>query len=1311
MSVVNWVASKDTAIHETQGGNGLCHHLPVASSGPGYIMNSLIGFSYSFTGISSIDSAILWLRVGNFTHSGGVASDPDLFIYRLMASWSEGSYGATDGEIAYFYAGNETVWPGPLDTLNDFVTYDVPSNTTDTWVSVDITAMVQAALEAGVFYGIKLAPVNTGAGVDNTEFWSLQKGAAYAPYIVVSYGGNTAPNVPTGLSPTGDAIVNTIYPTLAGTFSDPDVGDTQSAVQILFYADDGTTLIWDSGSVAATGATFSVAYSGSALSGNTFYKWKARSRDSHGAWGSYTSLQRFKTNSLPNAPTISISESPILDLSTLVPTFNITHSDPDPGDTLAYGYRLVVQTAGGSGVYDSGDTSTSPVTTKIISYPGTALSWQTAYKWRARTQDVNGAYGAYSSWQNFTTHTTGVPTLLAPTGSAKASSLTPTLQGKQASASDTLVSAQVQVYASNGTTLIWDSGTFSSGVTATYFSKVYAGSALSASTTYKWRALVTGSIGGTSAWSALQTFVTGSSSEPVATTPLGFATTPVTNLPFTFTRGTNFNRHELFLYSDASGSTLVTSDTPVAYGATGSKTFTYSGTLAYNTTYWWKVRVSADGGTNYSAYTGLIQFTTDSTPPPTLNAPASNAWLGAPRVLDAFDNVTSYVNPANITASTEAAIFQDGRGSVKYVLSALNGIQESYRTVSYDLSQTGSLTPIYIYSRITSLTSITYVRVRFTFATAADFAEFTITPSAANAWEQKTLTKGAPSATGGTVNWANVTRIGMRVSTAAGVSPTIYLDDLKIDSVNPAFDGTTQGGDTISLFRIIVYASDQTSVVWDSGDVAGASTTFAKLYAGSALTLGATYYWTARYTKTGGAVGDYAAKRPFILNTAPNAPTSLSPATGAAVTTTTPTFTGTFTDPEQASRGDTPTVMEVEVYRNSDSVLAYTLFKDASLSAGANSTFDGDSGVLKTTGAAAPLVNNTVYQYRMRYRDSYRAIGAWSSYNTFKPTVAPTVTISSPADAGTVTSPSFAITWSGSYSGSKTQTAYRVKIVRVTDSVTIRDTGQVASTALTYTVPAGLLANTYQYDILVYVWDSDNLVSVPDTNRVTASWTPPSVITNFAGTDDPAHSSVVLRWDVSGLAAIDFRKYVIYKKLSSDTDWAIYAEITSQATIMYVDYLAANSISYDYKITQLQVVPGDVDLESDDSAIASVILDADNWFVVGSDRADDHIFELPVSSAPFTEPVQQEVFEPLGTTRKVIVRGKPLGAEGTLEIKWMDSERVTALVQVAYLKSTSGPHLLKSPFGDVWEVEFGGPGKDYQGGGHITVTLTWTEVA
>jgi hypothetical protein len=232
-----------------------------------------------------------------------------------------------------------------------------------------------------------------------------------------------------------------------------------------------------------------------------------------------------------------------------------------------------------------------------------------------------------------------------------------------------------------------------------------------------------------------------------------------------------------------------------------------------------------------------------------------------------------------------------------------------------------------------------------------------------------------------------------------------------------------------------------------------------------------------------------------------------------------------------------------------------------------------------------------------------------------------------------------------------------------------------------------------------------------DTNRVTANWTAPDPIQDFTATDDEALSATVLRWTASNLAANVFRKYVIYRKQAGSVDWSVLVELTNKAQVLYNDYTAANTVTYEYMITQYQIVPGDVDLESNDSDIGSVTLDTDSWFIVGADRNEAHIFEVPVVSAPFTEPVQQEVFEPLGTSRKVIIRGKVMGAEGTLQAKWPNADRDTAMTQVAYVKSNAGPHILKSPFGDVWYVEFSGPNKDYEQGGHVTVTLTWTEVA
>jgi hypothetical protein len=1319
MATTTWNVSKDSlvAYNTSSGynsGAGEDDHLPIGWNSwlPGN-SRAYLGFSYSFSGMTAITAATLYLKTSTGYHIGsGNWTDPDVYIDLITSSWSEGVKGADE----VWYSSNAIAWNNvpSVDTTNR-VTWDVNGASdpaTSTWYSVDVTALVQQAFTAGTFYGFKIMAVVEGSGGDRVEFLTREGGAG--AYISVTYTTNTAPNAPTSLSPTADAVVNTLTPTLAGTFSDPDAGDAMTAAQVVVYADDGTTLIWDSGSFSATGTSFSKVYAGSALTGNTFYKWKGRTADAAGAWGAYSALQRFKVNSTPNAPTISLTEAPTTDVKTLTPTFNVTHSDPDASDTQMLYYRIILETSAGAAVWDSGDTSTTATVTKQVTYAGPALSWQTAYRWRARTQDSNGAWSAYSSNATFTTHTTGTPISLDPTGSAIATSLTPTLQGARATSDDTLASAQIIVYESDGTTQKWDSGTFTVGVTSTAFSKVYAGAALTAATTYKWKARVTGSIGGTSAYSALQTFVTPDTTTPSITAPLGTAVTPATNTVFTWTRGTNFNIHQLYVYSDAAGTVEVFHDTPSSYAATGSKSYTYTGTLSWNTTYYMKVRVSADGGTNWSPWAGLSAFTMDSAGVPTLNSPTASAFLGAPRVLDNYDSITvpgAWTNGANLTAAAEGTVYQTGRGSVKFT-GTFSGTQTAYRTVSLNLSAYGGQTPIKVYTRISSLTSVTAIRIRFS-TDATNYAEYTVTPSIIDTWEQKTVTKGSPTATGGTINWANITRIGVVAIYAASVGPTIYVDDLQFDATNPSFDGTTAAAEVISTYRIRVYNDAAgTSLFWDSGDVAGSSTTFSKLYNGStAFTKGQTYYWQARYVKSTGPTGSYSALTPFSLNTDPQAPSSMTPASGYVhPDSLIPTFSAAFSDADTATQGDSASMFEVEVYRNSDSVLVYSLLKDSSM-AGTNSVYDGASNVLKRTGGASPIVNETQYNWRARYRDNFGAVGPWSSYNLWKPSTSPTTTINSPSHLGTVTSSTPTFTWSMSSSGGKAQNSYRIVITRVSDSYVVYDSGQVYSSATSQVIPAGKIVNSTTYDFTLYAWDTDGLVSpAPDVNRFSTSWTAPAAITNFTGADDTSLSSVVLQWTQSALAGSDFRKYTIYRRETGDTEWSSYADITSQSTVIYYDYEAANNVSYDYKITQWKIIPGDSDLESADSDISTVILDTDSWHVVGADRAQSHIFELPVTAAPFSEPVQQEIFEPLGTSRKVVIRGRTLGAEGNLTCLWDTSERPDAVTQIEYIKSNRGPHILKSPFGDIWLVEFSGPTKDYGAGGRMQATLVWTEV-
>jgi hypothetical protein len=1323
MATVTWNVNKDARIADQGGtslGAGASDFNPV---GPysGFLYRTLLGFSYSFSGMVEITSAILWMKSSTQSYVG-FGSSPSVQARRLSSSWSEGTSVSMSGS-------NAVEWSNQPGVTGSESAATAMTETELTWDTVNITTIIQEAFAANSFYGLRIYASDEGNSTDVWEMCSREYSTSSDPYIVVTYSTNTAPTAPTSLSPTGDTVIQNLTPTFTATFNDPDAGEVMANYQINVYEDNGTTLKWDSGAIA--GSTINRTYNGPALTGNTFYKWTVRAQDDGGLWGPYQpTLSRFKVNSVPNAPVLSLVQSPTNDITTLTPTFNITHSDPDASDSLMSAYRLYVWNSAWGGIWDTGYVAVTATATKQVTYAGPALAWNSTYYWSAYTYDSNGAtYGNWGSTPAFTTHKTGVPISLDPTGGetcplSGTGKPQPTFTGARATTNDLITSVTIKLFASSDlVTPVWTYGPTATGTSSTGFSVAYpdAASTLAYGASYQWQAQVVSSIGGTSDWSALQTFVTPASGSISMTAPVS----PVTDTTpdFTFGRTVAFNAWNIVVYDSTGGGTPKWDSGTQTMTSGTTKTATYGvggtvnlATLVFGTQYKWKVRVSADSGSTWGAgFSGLVAFTMDSAGVPTLNRPASSAWLGTPAVVDSFDNITSITNGANLTATAEGTIFVTGRGSVKYT-GTFSGTQMAYRTfgTALDLSSYGALTPIKVRSYISSLTSVTYVRIRFasTGGPSTNYAEYTVTPTGTGAWEQKTVTKGSPSATAGTINWADIKYIGVVASYAASVGPTIYIDDLLLDAIAPAFEGTTASSEVISTYRIRVYGSDQTTLVWDSGDTAGSGTTFSKLYAGTALTAGNTYYWQASYVKSSGAPGGYSSKYPFTLNSAPIVPAALVPVSGSILADSlVPVFSSTFNDNEKTSRADYPTMYEVEVIRNSDSVLVYSLLKDSGLNAGTNSVYDGEAGVLKVTGAANPIAYETEYAYRVRYRDSMGAVGSWSSYVVFKPSQSPTVTISAPASGSTATSPAVNVSWAQSSPGGKAQNSYRLLVWNADLSTVTYDSDRVYTSSASYSYPAGTLVNNTDYEFRVMTWDTDGLPSAWDVNTLTTNWSGPAAVADFIALADETYSAVRLSWAQSQLAGNAFRKYTIYRKKVTDFTWSILTEIPSISTLSYNDYMAAYDVAYEYKITQWSIVVGDADLQSGDSDLSTESLEADSWYVIGWDRNPDHIFELPVIAGPFAEPVQQEVFEPLGTSRKVIIRGKVMGAEGTLGCKWDASQRQTAIEQIDYIKSNAGPHILKSPFGDIWQVEFNGPTKDYEMGGHITINLTWTEVA
>lgn len=135
------------------------------------------------------------------------------------------------------------------------------------------------------------------------------------------------------------------------------------------------------------------------------------------------------------------------------------------------------------------------------------------------------------------------------------------------------------------------------------------------------------------------------------------------------------------------------------------------------------------------------------------------------------------------------------------------------------------------------------------------------------------------------------------------------------------------------------------------------------------------------------------------------------------------------------------------------------------------------------------------HKYAVKTWDAAGLEGSYSSELTVIPSAQDNPTISSPADAGTVTAPSVTVTWSAS-----TQTAYKARLLS-SASAELESTGWVTSTDTSHTF-AYTLANSTDYKVEVTTKNDEGLASDADTNSFSVSFTPPSTPTLTATASD-----------------------------------------------------------------------------------------------------------------------------------------------------------------------------------------------------------------
>ena len=303
--------------------------------------------------------------------------------------------------------------------------------------------------------------------------------------------------------------------------------------------------------------------------------------------------------------------------------------------------------------------------------------------------------------------------------------------------------------------------------------------------------------------------------------------------------------------------------------------------------------------------------------------------------------------------------------------------------------------------------------------------------------------------------------------------------------------------------------------------------------------------------------------------------------------------------------------------------------------------------------------------------------------------------------------PELSYTFTGAYS--KTQKSRRLRIIETSSSNAIRyDSGFVLTSESTLTVPDSIILNNATYKFEITVTDTDDLASTPIETTLVALWNAPAQIN---GLDvQQGNGTLKLSWDQT--ADANFTKYNIYRRLfGSGAQFTLLTSISDSTVLNYTDYSSGVGVKYEYKITQTSQPSGSNPVNSDIDAASAVTAasESDNWWIVY--EGDESLgVELYVDSENRTNPYQEEIFEPFGRDRKVIVRYAQFGVEGSISTYIPNDETSVKMPKIKLLFGLSVPLYLKTPFGDVYRVYFGTPTYEYATAGTVKLSVGYIEV-
>lgn len=366
----------------------------------------------------------------------------------------------------------------------------------------------------------------------------------------------------------------------------------------------------------------------------------------------------FATNTPPDAPTLT---KPIADTdgnAGLAPvsggTFTVSGSrnDADTGDYIKgvevsiYSDATTNDVSPGTAIANRQFVISGSPTSFSVAMPTTGLTIGTTYRAKVRTQDKDGAWGAWSllATSRFTPDTLpGAPSNLSQDSNTQTPNFYGSLVDPDSGATLSEVRIVVeQATTTGGTVQKWDSGWTATG--GTRFAIAYGGSTLDFGTQYRWYAQVRDNVGGQSPVSATVTWTPLALTGPDAMTPITVETKQNSLTPTLHVgNGGAFTNHRIEVSKFGDGTGLLWQPAlGSAYASTTGKDVTYAGAaLTTGRIFYWRAQVLV-GGVTWSEWSPWYPFYINAIP----DAPVGTVDNAGPSASSAFGD---YVTVATTT--------------------------------------------------------------------------------------------------------------------------------------------------------------------------------------------------------------------------------------------------------------------------------------------------------------------------------------------------------------------------------------------------------------------------------------------------------------------------------------------------------------------------------------------------------------------------------------------------------------------------------------------------------------------------------------